>query len=231
MRRRRVHRARARVRRNVGAQNAQDRSLQERVLKRGPLQPRTLESRNLPRTLQLAFRNHLAPPAPPPQCKPAPRGCPILAAAVCGKGGIRLQRHVVKIRMKRHCHRSRNRPRRRRPDDRVHLAPGQRRVQRSRVRRHPVAHVNRRAGVLLVLDLRIRQRSFVVRAPVHRPQPAVNKSLLQEPVKRLQGPRLVLAATSFCTASPTARTPRCAQIAAVCRSTNFCAYSRHASKT
>ena len=69
------------------------------------------------------------------------------------------------------------------------------RQARDRARRvlgQRVLHPDRRAGVVLVLDLGFGQRSLVVDAPVDRAQPLVDEFLFQKVVERRQYHRLVL---------------------------------------
>ncbi len=180
MRRCRMHRARARIGRHVGRKNSQNAALQKRMLERHPLKPCSLESRNLSSRAQFARGRHLL----------SQRGRHNVHRRV--RTVAHRQRHVVKVRMEGHGKRCRQRPWCRRPDDRRNIPAFEFRCDRPRIRRQLVAHINRRAGVHLVLHFRLGQRRAVVDAPVNRLQPPINKTLLEESVERLQRPRLIV---------------------------------------
>ena len=73
------------------------------------------------------------------------------------------------------------------PDDGGDLAAGQRRIDGRRVRCEPVAHIDRRAGVVFVLDLGFGQGGAVVDAPVDRLQAAVDEAFLKKAVRTPPG--------------------------------------------
>ena len=95
---------------------------------------------------------------------------------------------VVEIRMECHGQVRRDRPGRRRPDQRRDAPAGDRR-ERGAERRHCLArqwefHVDRRRRVLVVLDLGFGQGSPAVDAPVHRLLAAVDHAAFHEPPER-----------------------------------------------
>ena len=103
---------------------------------------------------------------------------------------------VVELRMKRDRQVRRNRPGRRRPDEDRDVAARQRRHAlrefRRALRRERELDVDRRRGVILVLDLRLGERSAAVDAPVHRLLALVDQALLDELPEAARDRRLVL---------------------------------------
>ena len=102
---------------------------------------------------------------------------------------------VVEVGMEGDGQVGRDGPGRRRPDQDRHLAAGKRRDARreiaSRRRRQGELDVDRRRGVVLVLDLGLGQRGAAVRAPVHRLLALVDEPLLDEAAQRAGDRRLV----------------------------------------
>ncbi len=92
---------------------------------------------------------------------------------------------VVEVGMEGDRQVGRDGPGRRRPDQDRRLAAGERRDARREIpsgrRRQGELDVDRRRGVVLVLDLGLGQRGAAVRAPVHRLLALVDEALLDEP--------------------------------------------------
>ena len=90
----------------------------------------------------------------------------------------------------------RNRPRRRRPDEHGDVASCERRDPRRELARafgcERELHVDRRRGVVLVLDLGLGERRAAVDAPVDRLLAFVDQALLDEPAERARDRRLIL---------------------------------------
>ncbi len=165
-----MHRARPCFERNVIAQNPQRIALQKRMLEHRPVHHVTGE-----------FRDHLRrfPPA-----NLGRRRHQILGDDV--NIVMNLHRRVNKFRMIRDRHVRRHGPRRRGPDQAPNLcrpAPDRSLPDPSQRESNP----DRRAGMILILDLGLRQRRPIVNAPVHRLQALVN--IARDPENRRTPPR------------------------------------------
>jgi hypothetical protein len=93
---------------------------------------------------------------------------------------VGFDRRIIEIRMKGDGHIGGNGPRGGSPDQAPDLAAGQRGIQLRRVGDQSKAHPDGRAGVVLVLDLSLRQRRVAVDAPMHRLQAFVDVAAIQE---------------------------------------------------
>src|SRR5947208_4427493 len=85
----------------------------------------------------------------------------------------------------------RQRPRRRRPDHRKRAAADELRLELRRHRRERKLHPHRGRPLLLVLDLRLRERRFAVRTPVDGLEPLVDEPPADEAAKLARDDRLV----------------------------------------
>ena len=105
-------------------------------------------------------------------------------------------RGVVELGMERDGQVRRDRPRRGRPDQDRDLAAGQRRHARGQLAgalgRELKLDVDRRRGMILVLDFRLGQRGPAMNAPVHRLLALVDEPLFDEPAERARDRRLIL---------------------------------------
>ena len=183
-----VDRASACVGRNVGGQHAQDRPLKERMLESDAVEDGSLEAGELFGGAELAGCGHLLG-----QC----------SGHEVDFAGFDFQRHVIEIRVECHGQRRGQRPRGGSPDDGRNLPPGKRGRNGGWIGRQPVAHVNRRAGVVLVLDFCLGQRCAVVDAPVNRFEPAVDEAFFEEAIERLKSAGLVIVCHGFIGLVPT----------------------------
>src|SRR5215469_7660447 len=96
--------------------------------------------------------------------------------------------YVVEVWMEGDGQGRRQRPGRRGPDDGGDIAAGESGADRPGIGGKPIAHVDRGAGMLLVLNFSLGESGSIVDAPVDRLQAAVDEASLQEAVERLQSP-------------------------------------------
>ena len=123
--------------------------------------------------------------------------------------------HVFKIRMERHGHAGGQGPGRGGPDDHPKFAPRQSRIERRRVRRYRVAHVDRRAAVVFVFHFRFGQRRFAGDAPVNRLAPAINIAPVEECQKRFGNARFVVKIHRQVRLVPLAENPQAHKVLAL----------------
>ena len=105
-----------------------------------------------------------------------------------------LDRRVGVMGVKRDREIGRDGPGRRGPDQPVHPLAGERGIDRGRIGRKREPNPDRRAGMVLILDLRFGQRGAIPHAPVHRLQSLIDVALVQKIDERLGDHAFVLGA-------------------------------------
>ena len=161
---------------DVVAQHAEDGPLQERMSEGRVLQLRARERGHFLRLAKIAFLDRLL--------------CQISGHDVDPFASI--ERDIFRFGGEGHRHRGRQGPRGGCPDDgRDILLAGQRGVNLCGIAGQRIPHPDTGAGVHLVFDFRLGQRSLVVNAPVHRLQALVHQPLLIARVERLNDDALV----------------------------------------
>ncbi len=157
--RRGVHGARAALERDVLAQYHRDFALVERMAQLQALECGTIRARHFARAGNSGALQH--------RCREFGRQHEQLGTG----GAVDREQRVLELRMKRDRLVGGQRPRRRRPDHHARVARGQRRAAEAPRQlgtiHHPEAHVDRRRGAILVLDLRLSECGPAVQAPVH----------------------------------------------------------------
>ena len=183
MARSRVHRARAAVERDVLAEDRRHAAVVERMAQHEALQLGALATRDLARRRDTRALQH-------GRRKLRREHQQLLAAARLDR-----EQRVIELRMQRDRLVRRQRPGRGRPDDDAGAARRQAREAEASREIGPVddleAHVDRRRGALLVLDLGLRQRRAAVEAPVHGLVALVEMAVADDLRERPQLLRLV----------------------------------------